>query len=238
MNATIEQQKPNILFILIKKIFILLLPAITLIKLNLLLSRCQKITKNEYFELQKKRNYIISGIISIPFLLGLLLSMIIIYKNDMMMNNLIQFKMLISKGIIIEAFKKFYNAFFHIESLGYSIAAIKVLSIGSVISMIMGFIVIKNMEIISQTKLLENLLKRNGIIEKDENRIVLATPVGFLIDITGSSAKELMYNERIWMALNIKIKDYIEDPNKRSVVFYQKAYELQNKYIYAFNQKK
>jgi hypothetical protein len=241
MSTEVEQKTGvfSILFSLVKKILILLLPSLTLLKLNFLLTRTQKIISSDYLSQQKKRNYIISLCLIIPLGLSILLAIFIISKDKLLFQQLAYAKENLSKGIILTFFKNIYIAFFDEQSIGYLVNSAKMLGIGSILSMIMGFIALKNMDIIKQTKLLEDLLKRNGIFEKDDtNRIVLATPIGFLIDITGSSAKELMFNERIWMALNIKVKDYIEDPNKRAIVFFKKSYELQNKYIYKFDKQK
>lgn len=83
------------------------------------------------------------------------------------------------------------------------------------------------------------MLQRNGVIEKnDSSRLVLATPLGFLIDITGNTAKEIKESERIWMALNQRITDWAEDPNQRAICFFKKAYNLKTKYNYSYKELK
>src|SRR5690606_30026837 len=107
---------------------------------------------------------------------------------------------------------------------------------GLLVSIILGTIVILMHPLIKDSKKLYGMLQSNvGIDKQEKNRLVIATPLGFLIDITGNTAKEIKDNERIWMALNLRVTDWAEDPNQRAICFFKKAYSLKNSYTYNFN---
>jgi hypothetical protein len=84
--------------------------------------------------------------------------------------------------------------------------------------------------------MLRNLLISNGVRRKedDENMVAFYTPMGVLVDITGSMPTDIVHNDRIWSSLNIKInkRDWLNDPSKRSLVFFKTDYELKNAYMY------
>jgi hypothetical protein len=89
-------------------------------------------------------------------------------------------------------------------------------------------------DLIYETKRLIVLLKNEGIVDRDsKNPFVLFTPVGVLMDVSGSAPKEIVANERIWIAMNVKLKnDWAEDPERRSLVFFKTAFDLKNVYKY------
>lgn len=87
---------------------------------------------------------------------------------------------------------------------------------------------------IMDEKKLKKLLISNGILSQEDasSAVIHSTPVGFLLTITGHSPSEIAMTKRLWSSLNLKVKDWYEDPNQLSVVFFEKSFELKSEYIY------
>ena len=241
-QETINQQenKPSLLWSIIKQLTLALFPGIRLLKINQGLKRVNKFYKHEWFDKQRKRNTLVSMAVSLPFLLCLLLAFVSIMNADPFWLYLGKakgalFSMEISR--FFELLGRAWTAGSGAESMSSRSKFIAiVLLVGLVITFILGTIVMITHPLIKESKKLYQMLQRNGVIDKnDSSRLVLATPLGFLIDITGNTAKEIKDSERIWMALNQRITDWAEDPNQRAICFFKKAYNLKNTYSYSFN---
>lgn len=245
-NTKVQEQmgeaKPSFIWSMIKQLIMALFPGIRLLKINQGLKRINKFYKHEWFDKQRKRNMVVSAAVSLPFLLCLFVACISIYNADPFWLYLGKAKNSLFSMEVGHAFTllgKSWTAGREAESMASRANVIGVILIfGLVISFLLGMIVMMTHPLIRDTRKLYNMLQRNGVIEKgDSSRLVLATPLGFLIDITGNTAKEIKESERIWMALNQRITDWAEDPEQRAICFFKKAYNLKPKYTYSYNLK-
>lgn len=228
-----EQQKKESQIIshlihFIKWLFVVTFPIFTLLKINIDLDKAYLIENDPWFLKQKKRNIFIGLLLPMPLLLSILIAYINLIINEtstkvikLFIQNLLELNIIKTYKIIIWIFEKgILNNFFLILALGF------------ISTLIIGTYVKNNLNIIKDTKKLKTLLIKNGIFDEKENKLALATPVGYLIDITGHRIEDLKHNERIWMAMNIKIKEAKEHPDRRSIVLFLKKFELKNVYKY------
>ena len=241
-----EEKKPGIISRTFRAFWFLILflvPSIKILSFNKMLKRCKNITEDKWFTKQLLLNYILALVLFIPIIVG-------VYKVDRIYDNAKFFhskteKIAKDAGFFgtIDAYKniillnkkdtrkeKIEKKRIQIRFLAIFIVVITTL----ILQVSMSTIIIFFHPIILDSNKLKKLLMSNGIIRKEDEKesIVFATPVGFLITITGNSAKEIAYMDRIWAGLNIRIKDWIEDSDERSVVFFRKSFELQDVYIY------
>lgn len=65
-------------------------------------------------------------------------------------------------------------------------------------------------------------------------RLAVYTPIGILLDVTGHAPKDLVFNKSIWYSLNMVIdeKDFLDQPDQRSIVFFKHAFLLKDVYKY------
>jgi hypothetical protein len=89
-------------------------------------------------------------------------------------------------------------------------------------------------KILVQTKKLHKTLKENGFGRDGKIPMAVYLPIGIVIDVSGHDPKELVHNKSIWYALNIQVdeKEWIEDPNRRSIVLFKRSFSLASEYIY------
>lgn len=228
---------------LIKLTLLLVFPSVRILSFNKMLKRCNKIAKDPWFNKQIRRDYIIAILLLVPIVMNF--SRIgNIYSNDVNFQSRID---TVSKmDSVIDRVPAYYHTVVltdkdTAEQVSQKIqtqirltAILLILSIAFGIQIILAFLISHYHPISLKTEKLEKLLLANGVIRKEDlaTTIVFATPIGFLITITGSSAKEVAYMDRIWAGLNLRIKDWIEDEDERSLVFFRKAFELQNSYMY------
>lgn len=108
-----------------------------------------------------------------------------------------------------------------------------VISLGSslIISLALKYL---NPLYFGSNKFRKTLIDQHVIKEDNKNHLAFYTPEGFMVDITGHKAKDLILQEAIWTSLDVKIDDklYLEDPEKRSTVIFIPKYELPEKIIY------
>lgn len=233
-----EEKKPSLFWSMTKSLIIFLFPGFKLMKINGQLKRINKFYKHDWFLRQRVRNTIFGLLSSMPFILSTALTFLILYKDPVLMKNLNLFQHNLTSFELIKAYDRLIFTFNNAETVSRISAIMKLQAVGFGLSFLLGSIVILFHPLIADTRKLYDLLKKNGIIDRDEsNRLVLATPLGFLIDITGSSAREVQENDRIWRGMNKRIKDHSEDPQERAVVFFKQAFELQDSYIYNYTGK-
>ena len=73
--------------------------------------------------------------------------------------------------------------------------------------------------------------------EEEGSKVVLATKIGYLVDITGNTPINIASNDNIWIPLNVRVnKDWAENPQKRSLIFFKIAFELKKGDQYGFTQ--
>lgn len=230
-----QEEKPSLVWAILKNIFLALFPGIRLLKINSGLKRVSSFYKHEWFGKQRRRNLLVSLCVSLPFILTLLFSSLVILKADMFWHNISIAQSSLLKMEIPKTFEFAIKAFTHSQTIERMGVVFKVSGFGLIISFLLGTFVMISHPLIRDSKTLYKMLQKNGVIDKDDNhRLVIATPLGFLIDITGNTAKEVKENERIWMALNLRVTDWSEDPNQRAICFFKKAYELKPSYNYKF----
>lgn len=234
-----QEKKPSLIWTMIKSITLALFPGIRLLKINKGLKRVSTFYKHEWFAKQRRRNFLISLGVSLPIILTSVFSFLVAMKAKFFWANLGRSQSSLMKMEIGKAFDYLGLAFSNSDSAERLHIVFLLLGAGIAISFLLGMVVMATHPLIKESKKLYSMLQRNGVIEKtDKNRLVLATPLGFLIDITGNTAKELKDNERIWMALNLRVTDWSEDPHQRAICFFKKAYELKPSYMYSYSPQK
>lgn len=236
MNKISSEKEKNksalsVLFLYLLKI---LFPWSELLKMNSILKRVNSFFKNDFFLAQKKKNNLIILVTLLLTIIPGLIGYLAIVGNK-------TFSYRISKVI------ELYNA--HNYALAAKAAQwafteklflieLKITAIS-----IFGGILISNIliylghRIVFETKKFKKILEKEGVIKENEASLVLFTPIGAFIDITGSSPKEIQTNDRIWLAMNIEIKDYAQNPDKRSELFFKSAFNLKSRYDYVFPKK-
>jgi hypothetical protein len=211
----------------------IMFPIFSLMKLNSQLKKAQKIYKHSWFSRQRAKNLFIGLLATLPFLLVLSLASFLLYKDPLFFKSLGQAKDALLNLEVTGIYKKFMFAFSNKETAHRLATLYPILMSGFFTTLILGFVVRVKHPLIEKTKQLYKDLQRSGVIEKEEkNRLVLYTPLGCLVDVKGSTPKAVKEDTRIWTGLNIKVKDFAEDPDKISLVFFKKTYELKDKYIY------
>lgn len=241
-----EKQKRSIfkkIFSLIGYIFIFLFPSVKLISLNKFLNKGYKIEKDKWFLKQKQRNLVLSIIFLIPLFLTFYKSYNII-ENDTNISSRMDLLDKKSNGfidkitsyddlIVIKQSDSLILKEAKFESQARFLASGIVLSFGLLFQLILAILITKFHPLITDTKKLKKLLIGQVINKENENKaIIFATPIGFLIDITGMSPEDVVSQRSIWDALNLTVKDFSRDPSQRSLVFFRKEFELQNVYMY------
>jgi hypothetical protein len=238
-NSMQPEKKPSLVWTMIKSVTLALFPGIRLLRINKGLKRVSTFYKHEWFAKQRRRNLVVSLLVSLPIILTSMFSLLVALKAKFFWANLGRSQSALMKMEIGRAFDYLGLAFSNTDSSERLHIIFMLLGVGIVVSFILGMIVMMTHPLIKESKKLYAMLQRNGVIDKnDKHRLVLATPLGFLIDITGNTAKELKDNERIWMALNLRVTDWSEDPHQRAICFFKKAYELKPSYMYTFSGQK
>lgn len=225
-------------------IFILLIPAIRLLSYNKHLKHCSRIVKNEvWFSQQRSRNYILSIVLMLPLAFCLYRGVNIVSNDLALTHRMTALERGVNPGNFVSNYiasiseterDSFTTRQEKIDSKSRLLAFLLLLGFGGSFSLVMGLMVLFFHPTTYNSKILKKLLIQNGAIHKDDadKAIVFATPIGFLVDIVGTAPRELASMDRIWAGLNIRIKDWIEDPKKRTTVFFRKSYELQDTYMY------
>lgn len=229
------------IFYLIKYFFVFLLPSLKLISLNKYLNKGYKIEKDKWFIKQKQRNLILAFLLILPMVLT-------VYKTYALIDNDVNLKTRIEnlsdKGIIdkvkslddlvrIEKSDALAIKESKFETQARFLASGIVLFIGLTFQIMLVIVILRFHPLIADTEKLKKLLV-GSVIKKEEidKKLVFATPIGFIIDITGMNAEDIVRQKSIWDALNLTVKDFSRDPEQRSLVFFRKEFELQDTYIY------
>jgi hypothetical protein len=229
-----KEDKKSSLSLILSFLVKFLFPWSELLKMNALLKKVNGFFKNKFFLDQRKKNnsVIVLTLLAtiIPGLLGYLAIMgnkAFFYRIDKVLelyNNK-------RYSMIVPALKwAFSEKLFVLE---FKITAISILG-GIIIS---NFLIYVGNRIIFETKKFKKILIKEGIIKEEDKTSVLFTPIGAFIDVSGSSPKEIQSNDRIWMAMNIEVKDFAQNPDKRSELFFKSAFNLKSRYDYVFPKK-
>lgn len=253
-----EEKKESVVLKITKYFLSTLFPFVRMMVLNRKLTLAEKtvgaeakdskgayVPPYDWFKRQKMRNIIFGFAGTLPLILSLFISYKILTTNDILVRLTSSIKKDVMsfhlgdarrKYVIVgDYLKKHTDTQKEIQSDIH--VAIYSLFFGLVASFGMGITLVYFHPIIVETNKLKKYLAQAGYIKLDENPEVLATPIGFLIDITGNTPKEIADSDRIWIPLNIRVnKDWAENPTKRSLVFFKKAYELKSGGEYGFTQ--
>lgn len=218
------------LFFFFKLILAFVFPWAELIKMNTLLKKVSSFYKNDFFINQKRKNLFVAiltvSITYLPLLLGFLAlkgNRAFDLRTAKIMELLSSFE--ISSAVKILSITITDPIFLLIIKFTFSVFLIGLL--------LSNLLIYGVNSIVSDTSKFRKILKKEGILSDDSGE-VLFTPVGAFLDISGSSAKEIQNNDRIWLAMNIEIKDYAQNPEKRSELFFKSAFNLKSRYDYVF----
>jgi hypothetical protein len=232
-TSSIENQKKKngfvIFFKILKMGLKLLFPSYVLLQINRNLAKSHRFYENDYFPKQIKRNLVVTLLLSLLFLGPIGLGLMAVKGNK-------EFQGRLSTARKVFTYKEVSKSSQYISlALKESKFVFELKFFGSfaLFGLLLGNFIILNHSMIKDSKKLIKFLKNEGIINKENsNPTVLFTQIGVLIDISGSAPKEIASNERIWLGMNIQIKDWAEDPDKRSLVFFKTAFKLKPKYNY------
>ena len=225
-----KDNKKNSAWFILKRILRFILPWVELIKMNLIINRIRRFYKNDFLDSQYKRNWVVATVLSV-FTYFPLIVLSIAIRGDKSFIFRFNRLLLEAKSINLSNSIKIINIIL-------SDKAFLVLLRGSLfsfaISLILSNLIVSFFHsIITDTNKFKKLLIKEGII-KDMSSDVLFTPVGAFLDISGSSAKEIQNNERLWLAMNIEIKGHSFNPDKISELFFKSAFKLKSVYNYDF----
>lgn len=220
----------------LKTIVRVLFPSYVLFQMNNQLNRVNRFYKNPWFSKQVRLNWIVILILSTLFLGPLTLGYLAITGNKNVKHKL-------DAGKVAFSSHEFKKTFAYISSAATDdtfVLEVKLFGGLALFGMIFGNIIIfMSHDLVRDSKKLIKILRNEGVINKeDKNPTVLYTPIGVLIDLAGSPPKEVAANERIWMAMNIEVKDWAEAPEKRSLVFFKTTFKLKARYDFVFEKKK
>ena len=226
---------------LFRYFFIFLFPSLKLLTLNKFLSKGYNIEKDKWFVKQKQRNIILSITLILPLLLTMYKTYTII-DNDINLKtriSKIEDKSLIEKVKLVPTLVKIEKSDslaikeVKFETQARLLASFIILFLGLSTQLILVILIMKYHPLITETNKLKDLLFDNVLKKENMDKtIVFATPIGFLIDITGFTPEDIVRQKSIWDALNLTVKDYIKDSEKKSLVFFRKEFELQDTYMY------
>jgi hypothetical protein len=216
-------------------------PSYALLQMNRTLGRVRKFYPNEWFSRQIRRNYVVSFLTFILLFGPIALGTLAIRGNR-------EFTLRTGKAISALTQPNRNIAINAKVALLYVKSAINERKFGTVVYYtsvwILFVVLVSNLmvfyfhEIGSQTRKTIKILHKEGIIDREKsNPMVLWTPIGVLIELSGSAPKEVKLNERIWMALNIQVNDWEEDHNLRSLVFFKTSFKLKARYEYVLPRK-
>lgn len=240
-NNGLKEKSPSILFKIVKFIFQSLFPIFKLMSINKLLDvaettyiprNAKKGTLNYpkeavWFSKQRRLNILWSIIVPSIFVISIFCGRMIISSNIVLMKGIEKVQEQAFKFNFKEAKNKW-----QIANRDPSVAtdlnlAINFILIGLGLSIFAGYYVSSQSSITKGTKEFKGVLVTLGYQKEDDDNLVLSTPLGFLYQISsGGSPKEMAQTDRIWQSLNIRINDYVEHPDVRSIVFFKKAYQL------------
>jgi hypothetical protein len=233
---TDKEEKPlSELISVISVIFGIIFPWVELIKMNMTLSRISKFYKSNFFKAQKRKNLLFVLVsTAITYLPGFLC--LLALKGNRAFNLRAEKVIELVSNFEISSALKIVELILSDKTF---IFITKYTITSSLFGIIFSNLIIKFFhEIIVSTKKFKQILKKEGIIDENSSSSILFTPIGAFLDITGSSAKEIQNNERIWLAMNIEVKDYAQNPDKRSELFFKSAFNLKSRYDYVFKKSK
>lgn len=230
LNQSEKDSRNHKRFFFLKLILSFVFPWTELIKMNTLLKKVSSFYKNDFFINQKRKNLFVAiltvSITYLPLLLGFLAlkgNRAFDLRTAKIMELLSSFEIssaakVLSITITDPIFLLIIKFTFSVFLIGLLLSNLLIYGVNS---------------IVSDTSKFRKILKKEGILSDDSGE-VLFTPVGAFLDISGSSAKEIQNNDRIWLAMNIEVKDYVPNPKKRSELFFKSAFNLKSRYDYVF----
>lgn len=242
------------LFKLLLKFLGVFFPFIKIIKINRLLRRASQVYDQEesghpYFFNQRIKNWLLVLLTVSPILLGGAFSYTTVSSNKALqaasklaIKEYNKNKSILIIPSIIKAKNKFDKVLKNPKVKKYNPQetinqAIFVFLLGVIVSFMMGLVITRYHPNVVETKILTKMLRDQGMFKNNKDPIVLATPLGYLIDITGYRPREIEENQNIWMALNVRIDGSLQDSEVLALVFFTRAYELKKSYFYEFDSK-
>lgn len=258
LNQQENKEKKSWSFI---KAFVSLLcfgPSLKIIRQNSLINYCKRINKSgkdkevdPWFDKQRTRNWIIAIVLALPLTYALYKGTTYIENDPYLSQRLQKVEMENTRSGIIDSVSNYYYVLAyhpkdsHILKVQKYETKVRIVAFFIMFGFMFGLHLIGGLvaayhPITEDSAKLKEYLIRNGVIRREDSDsiLVFATPLGFLVDTAGNSPHEIAHMDRIWAALNIKIKEWSEDPKKRSIVFFKKAYELKPLYEYKKIEKK
>jgi hypothetical protein len=251
-----DDKKPSPIWRAFKFLASIFFPIFKLLVINYNLTLCEKTLGKDlrdkngeyvnpygWFNKQKRLN-ILWGLGSLlPIIFGIIFSYVVLSSNPIFIKGINAAKREISISKVLKGFgvsdakRKMEVANQYDPSVNQDIQiSFYAVIFGLIISMIIGIMLVYYHPIEKDSLRLRRELERAGIIRPEDNHIVFATAVGFLIDITGSVSREIADSDRIWTSLNVRVnRDVAENPERRSLVFFKRAYELKTGSEYGFD---
>lgn len=248
-----KEKKPSILWKIFVFLFQSILPYFKFRKINYLLDVCHETyvphglrnkpddanfpKESVWFKKQKRWNIFLSIIVPMISVGGFFVSKQIITSNPVILKafevsvkHIKQFKIVEAKNKIILANKLDKNFAPDLKMAGYVLG-------GSILfSLLLGAYVTRQNVLFTKTNDFRDVIINLGLLKKDDETIVLYTPLGILYKISsGGSAREMLSQDRIWSALNIEVGEYLENSQSRQIVFFKKKYPLKEGGEYGYD---
>lgn len=235
---------------LFKGTMIFLFPSFKLLNTVPFLIKCQEVFKphkedkemRDWFKKQIMLTIILSLVLFVPLISSFNVAKNIIAADFKMYERMEQ----VSKMSLFEKFSGYHSVFYPTEkdskeerrakmhTQARILASFIWLGGGLGLQFFLSMLVLFQHRIITDSARLKKELISGGLLRREDEKkaIVFATPLGFLLSVPGQGSRDFQAADRIWQNLNIRIKDVMEHPEQRSLVFVRKAFELKSGYLY------
>lgn len=248
-----HEKKPSIIWKIVVFLFQSLVPYFKFRKINSLLEICNDTyiphsLKNKpddanfpkesiWFKKQKRWNLLLSIVVPLIYIGGFFVSKQILVSNpviikafDVSIKHVKQFKFAEAKNKIALANRLDPNFSYDLK------LALYVFGGSFLFALLLGTYVTRRNILFKKTEDFQNVVINLGFLKKEEETVILYTPLGILYKLSpGGSAREMLSQDRIWSALNIEVGEYLENSHNRQLVFFKKKYPLKEGGEYGYD---
>jgi len=248
-----QNKKPSVIWKIIVFLSHSLFPYFKFRKINSLLEACNETyiphsLKNKFddanfpkesiwFRKQKRWNILLSIVVPLIYIGGIFASKQVIVSNpviakafDVSLKLVKQFKFTDAKNKIALANRLDPNFSYDLKLAFYIFGG------SFLLAFLLGTYITRRNPLFKKTEDFENVLLNLGFLKKEEETVILYTPLGILYKLSpGGSAREILSQDRIWSSLNIEVGEYLENSQNRQLVFFKKKYPLKEGGEYGYD---
>lgn len=239
-------KKPSIILKVLGFIASCLFPLFKFLKLNSLLTDAEKVyipkkmigkekepdfpRESLWFRKQRTHNLVLAFLIPLIYCVGFYIAKQTWTSNQFISKGVDKSWELVKQRKFSDAKKKIQLA----QSLSPTFNAdmksgVQIALSSLVFAFLFGAYAITRNPLIRDSESFRDIATNLGYIRKDENLKILVTKLGIFFELSpGSSAKEILGQDRLWASLGkgIQIGEHVEDPENRRYVFFKKSYDL------------